>query len=304
MSSAGESLDGPPCLPNAPQRREWLLHWLTDEGRLDVVDAAGRLGVAQETIRRDLRVLELRSQLIRVHGGAVRLETDRLGGAAGAGLGLPSPGRLAPTGRPAPARDRELLESLWRELPRSGTLLLGTGRLTLELARVIAAPLADADPPPAPNGTRDRPLTVVTSSLDIALVLSRVTRLSVYNIGGTVSRTTRAQEGDWALAELQRVHTEVSIVCPDGISADRGLSQATPAAAAVSQAEVTAGETVLALAEQAALGRSSFVTFAGLDDLESVLVAGAPDPAAVAAITERGVPCRYARGDRQDESLS
>ena len=145
---------------------------------------------------------------------------------------------------------------------------------------------------------------MVTDSLDIGLVLSRVTWLSVYNIGGTVSRTTRGQEGDWALSELQRLHTDVSIVCPDGISADRGLSQATPAAAAVAQAEVAAGDTVLALVEEAALGRSSFVTFAALADVSSVLVAGTPDEAAVAAIGEQGVRCRYRGQDRQDVTTS
>ena len=42
-------------------------------------------------------------------------------------------------------------------------------------------------------------LTIATNSLDAAIVLSRASRLEVYNIGGTVSPVTRAQEGDWAV---------------------------------------------------------------------------------------------------------
>ena len=49
--------------------------------------------------------------------------------------------------------------------------------------------------------------------------------LSVYNIGGTVSATTRAQEGDWALQELERLHVDISLICPAGISPERGLGQ-------------------------------------------------------------------------------
>ena len=68
-----------------------------------------------------------------------------------------------------------------------------------------------------------------------AIVLSRASRLETYNIGGTVSPITRAQEGDWAVHEMERLHVDVSVVCPAGISIEHGLTQATPAAAAVSR---------------------------------------------------------------------
>lgn len=254
------------------ERFERLLGWLTSEGRIDVGDVAARLGVAQETVRRDLRVLESRAKLVRVHGGAVEVEHESLSSPV---RGLAS---VAGTGASL-SEDRALLEALWAELPHTGTLLLGTGRLTLELAQVIV------NAPPADD------LTVVTNSLDVGLVLSRVSRLSVYNIGGTVSPRTRAQEGDWALTELRRVHTDVSVVCPTGISVERGLSQPTPAAAAVSQAEVAAGSRVLALVEESALGRPSFVTFARVDEIDQIVVGGDPPLAALQEFTERDVAC-------------
>ena len=61
-------------------------------------------------------------------------------------------------------------------------------------------------------------LTVVTNSLDAAIATARIPMLSVYNIGGSVSATTSAQEGDWALQELERLHVDVSLICPAGIS--------------------------------------------------------------------------------------
>ena len=145
----------------------------------------------------------------RVHGGAVRIDS----------------GPLA-AGHQPPPRPRSSSPSGSADLPRQGTILLGTGSLTLALAYVMAAF--------APGETG---LTVVTNSLDAAMVLSRASRLEVYNIGGTVSPVTRAQEGDWAVHEMERLHVDVSVVCPAGISVDRGLTQSTPAAAAVSQVE-------------------------------------------------------------------
>ena len=264
--------DGSTSVLTPDQRFERLLAWLAAESRIDVGDAAARLGVAQETVRRDLRVLESRAKLVRVHGGAVEVEPES--------LSSPVPGLAAVPGSGAVvSADRALLEALWADLPHTGTLLLGTGRLSLELAHVIV------------NAPPDDDLTVVTNSLDVGLVLSRVSRLSVYNIGGTVSPRTRAQEGDWALTELHRVHTDVSVVCPAGIDVQLGLSQPTPAAAAVSQAEVAAGSRVLALVEAEALGRPSFVTFAGLEEIDQIVVGGDPPLAVVQEFTERDVAC-------------
>jgi DeoR family fructose operon transcriptional repressor len=266
--------DGSSPVLTPSQRFERMLGWLSEEGRLDVGDAAIRLGVAQETIRRDLRVLESRAKLVRVHGGAVEIEPERLSSAV-PGLTLAGAAGHGAAG----SEDRALLEALWAELPHTGTLLLGTGRLSLELAQVMV------------NHPPDDDLTVVTNSLDVGLVLSRVSRLSVYNIGGTVSPRTRAQEGDWALTELRRVHTDVSVVCPAGITVEHGLSQPTPAAAAVSQAEVAAGSRVVALVEEHALGRPSFVTFAGLDEIDQIVVGGDPPVALLAEFSERDVRC-------------
>ena len=56
----------------AAARYQAIADLLAAEGRVDVVDIANRLGVAQETIRRDLRAMESAGKLQRVHGGAVR----------------------------------------------------------------------------------------------------------------------------------------------------------------------------------------------------------------------------------------
>ena len=118
----------------------------------------------------------------------------------------------------------------------------------------------------------------------------------------TANPSTHAQEGDWALTELRRVHTDVSVVCPAGVSLSHGLSQPSPAAAAVSAAEVAAGARVVALAEGSTLGRPSFVTFAGLDEVDEVVVAGDPAQAALDELVEHGVRCtdrRSAVGQRR-----
>lgn len=258
----------------AEQRLELITTWLETEGRIEVGEVAGRLGVAQETIRRDLRTLESAGRLQRVHGGAV----------------LPSPAAIPAVGtstQDAEKADARLAAMVWRSLPRTGTILLGAGRLTSALAAEIT------QQPPDRAG-----LTVVTASLDAAMVLSRVAKLSVYNIGGAVAHDTRAQEGDWALSELGRLHTDVSVVCPVGLSANHGLSQSTPAAAAIGAAEVLAGRRVIALADSDTLGSEAFVRFAGLDEIDHIAVTERPSAASLQAFSDRGVSIDVADDDQ------
>jgi DeoR family transcriptional regulator, fructose operon transcriptional repressor len=249
----------------AVARYQAITDLLIADGRVDVVDIANRLGVAQETIRRDLRAMENAGKLQRVHGGAVRI-------AAG-------PLALLNSQPPTAQDDLDLAARVWEQLPRRGTILLGTGSLTLALAHAMVGS------PPNGHG-----LTVATNSLDAAIVLSRASRFDVYNVGGTVSPITRAQEGDWAVHEMERLHVDVSVVSPAGVSVERGLSEATPAAAAVSQALVAAGERVITLASTDSLGVSAFVQFAALDEIDAIAVAGSPNQAVWQAFVERGIP--------------
>lgn len=242
-----------------------LIQWLNADGRVDVVEAAARLGVAQETIRRDLRALEQDGRLQRVHGGAVPVD------AAGA---VPTVAALTSI----PHDDALLSEMVWDRLPRSGTILMGTGPLTLALAQAIVAS------PPEQTG-----LIIVTNSLDAAIVLSRASKLSVYNMGGVVSPTTRAQEGDWALSELARFSVDVTVVGPPGISVERGLTEATPAAAAAAVAAVAAARYVIALGDARTLGSSAFVQFATLDQIDEIAVAGRVSNGALQPFFDRGV---------------
>jgi DeoR family fructose operon transcriptional repressor len=254
----------PPSRLRSGSRYQAIERWLVADGRVEVVDLARRLGVAQETIRRDLRVLEGAGKLERVHGGAVALDAGLLAARAAVGS--------------SDTDDLELSARVWADLPRRGTLLLGTGRLALALARTIVT-----DPPAAAG------LTVVTNSLDAAVVLARASRLEVYNVGGTLSALTRAQEGDWAIEELQRLHLDVSVICPAGISVDGGLTQDTPAAAAISQLEAASAARVVALADPSTVGVTAFVQFGRVDQVDLLAVAGPPAATTLQPFRDRGV---------------
>jgi DeoR family transcriptional regulator, fructose operon transcriptional repressor len=270
MAGSRATLNNPAAVA---ARHDLIMQWLDAEGRVDVVGAAVRLGVAQETVRRDLRILEKSGRLHRVHGGALPVDEH------------PPYRDLAPS-LATDASHLAFARLVWSQLPRRGTLLFGAGTLTLALAKVI-----NADPPTGSG------LTVVTNSLDVAIALAPVRWVSVYNIGGTVSPVTRAQEGDWALQELDRLRVDVSLVCPAGITIESGLGQSTPAAAAVSAVEVSCAQSVIAVAEADVVGRAAFVQFAALKDIDRLMVSGQPDPAALDPFRDRGLDLTVVEDD-------
>ncbi|WP_291053056.1 DeoR family transcriptional regulator, partial [Herbiconiux sp.] len=66
-------------------RREGIVRVLDASGRVEVGELAQRLGVAEETVRRDLRALEQAGRLRRAHGGAIANERGTQHPDAGAG---------------------------------------------------------------------------------------------------------------------------------------------------------------------------------------------------------------------------
>ena len=253
-------------------RLDWLLDRLRSEGRIDVLAAAGRLNVARETIRRDLRALEEDGKLQRVHGGAVPIQS-------GAGLAGP------PT-----EPDLTFACQLWRRLPRTGTLLIGPGHGSTPLAQAIVA-----DPPQEPG------LTILTRALDVAVLVSRVPTIDVYNLGGFVSGGNRAQQGEWALAELSRFRVDLAVLWPDGICSGTGLSSGDTADAALAEAEVRSARRVIAIGDRRNVGRPAFVCYARIDAIDELLLpADEPVPGgALDGISERGVQISRVRPDAE-----
>ncbi|NEU13667.1 DeoR/GlpR transcriptional regulator [Methylobacterium sp. BTF04] len=123
-------------------RHQEILSRLHAAGRVGVSDVAAFLKVSEETIRRDLRVLEERGLVRRIHGGAVppRLDQER---------------PLLERGK-VNTREKARVAVLGEGLVRDGmSLFLDTGTTTLALARRLTG----------------RNLTITTNSVDIALLL-------------------------------------------------------------------------------------------------------------------------------------
>ena len=167
-------------------------------GRVEVAALADSLGVAAETVRRDLTALERRGSLRRVHGGAIPVERLEL-----------EPTLATRSGRLADVKRRIAARAL-DELPSGGSMH------PRRRARTTQA-VAELLPP-------DLDLTVLTNSLAAATVLSTHPGITLYLLGGRVRGTTGAAVGDWATSALDGVVVDVAVIGTNGLSVARGLT--------------------------------------------------------------------------------
>lgn len=248
----------------AADRHRHIVDRLDAVGRVEVGTLASSLDVAPETIRRDLRLLEQQGLLQRVHGGAVRRTGRPLSPFDG----------TTPEHPPEQLRLAELVIDC---LPAEATLFIEASPLTWALAESLSSKPQAAD------------LTIVTNSLDVAVVMSRVEDLHIYNVGGGVDQETRAQQGAWALDEISRFRVELALLAPTGVTVDGGVFAATPMAAAIMAAGIHSADQVWLLLEADRLGRPGFVQAAPIDVVDQILTAGPPDPLLAAAFLDAGV---------------
>lgn len=221
-------------------RRRLILDHARGDGHIDVADIAGRLDVAAETIRRDLKLLEEHGLVRRTHGGAYPLD--------GAGFETTMTYR---SGHRVPEK-RRIAAAAVGKLGEAETIYLDEG-FTPQL---IAEELIKLQ----------RPLTTVTASLGVAATLAPVETMSVILLGGRVRGRTLGTVDHWATTMLSDLVIDLAILGTNGISRDRGLTTPDPAVSAVKHKVIEVSRRRLFVGVHTKFGTNSFCKFADVSD--------------------------------------
>lgn len=240
-------------------RHTALIALLETEGSQPIARLAARLGVSDETARRDVAQLAAAGRLIRVHG-AVGL-TGSLGEA-------PYARRM----RENAAAKRAIAAAAAAMIADGETLMLDTGTTTAWLARALA---------------RHRRLTVVTNSTDIARLLTSGEGNRVYLAGGALHPDSAAAFGAEALGFLARFRVGMTVISAGALDAG-GVLDAEPDEADLARVMLQAGERRLVVADASKFGRPALARVAGFDGISDLVTDAAPPPAIAAAMAGPG----------------
>ncbi|GEB47842.1 MULTISPECIES: DeoR/GlpR family DNA-binding transcription regulator [Streptomyces] len=234
---------------SAEERQRTIVATARREGAVDVGRLAVDLGVAKETVRRDLRVLESHGLLRRTHGGAYPVES--------AGFETTLAFR---TTMHVPEK-RRIAQAAAGMLGDAETVFIDEG-FTPQL-------IAEALP-------RDRPLTVVTASLPVASSLAAGDgEFTVLLLGGRVRGGTLATVEHWTSKMLAGFVIDLAFVGANGISREHGLTTPDPAVGEVKAQAVRASRRRVFAGLHSKFGAVSFCRFAEVGDFEAIVTSTA-----------------------------
>lgn len=221
---------------------------VTQNGAVRVADLVTRFGVNAATIRRDLKALEAQGKVQRVHGGAVAVEEIALENTC-----IPPATQAARIGKAA------------ADMIADGeTIFLGPGRLSLEVARCLAA---------------HSRLTVVTNGLEVAHWIAANTPHTLIVTGGQAEGRDLGLMGQLTRAALSSLRATHAILELDGISAVDGLTDDSLPQAEIARLLLEIGSQVIVLVPAERVGQVAAVYIAPASDADIIVTAReAPSP--------------------------
>ena len=249
-------------MPLSDVRHAFLMERVTAHGRVQVADCAARLRVSRETIRRDLRALELQGLLRCIYGGAVLQRSN-----ASADRPLTERVRLNPHEKAQVARLAA------GQVGAACSVFLDASTTVLALARQLV-------------GRTD--LAVTTNSLEVAMLLGGAVG-EVVVTGGTVRPIDNALVGHAAVASVRGQVFDLSFMGAASVDLEHGFMDFGSEESALRQALREHSRHCALLVDSSKFGRTARLRTFPLDAVPLLVTNRAPPPPFAARFEALGV---------------
>lgn len=227
-------------------RLKLILDVLKQNQRVNVKELADQLHVSQESIRRDLKVLEIRGYARRVYGGAVidRQESDQ-----------PFAERLRVS-----AREKARIGEAAAVLVQDGMkVFIDTGTTTLACLKHLE--------------TR-KDLTVVSNSLAVAAHFFHLPEASVRVLGGRMRPDYQATYGHETVAAMKEHFFDLAIIAISAIHVERGFMDFGEDEAVLRRVARAQAKRSVIVADSSKFGRLGSIHTLGLNEIDAVITSG------------------------------
>lgn len=237
-------------------------------GYVSIGDLVDRLGVTEQTVRRDLAALAAAGRLRRTHGGAAALGADG----------------ERPVGHdPAecPVVKRRIAAAVAEFVPDGAAVFLDSGPTCEAVADALVA---------------RRQLSVVTYSLRIAARLAERTDFVVAITGGVVRGTAASVFRDGAGDFLRCFRFDVAVMCADAVGLDGSIAGDDHHAATLVRTAIERASSVVLAVDSSAFGRSALVYLGHVREVATVVTDAQPPAAMASALAASGTRLQVAEG--------
>lgn len=229
---------------NLAERHQFIINRIQKDQYINVVELCKELKVSSVTIRKDLKLLEDKNLLYRTHGGATVSN---------------------PYAVDRPVNEKEKMQSAEKNkigtaaaklLKDNDSIVVASGTTLLYFVKNI------------PTGLN---LTVVTSSLNIAMDLMREPNIEVIQLGGILRKSSSSVTGTYAEQVLQDFYFNTLFLGVDGIDLEHGLTTTNAMEAHLNRKMIGVSQKVVVLADSTKFGKRGFGKICGFDDVDHII---------------------------------
>ncbi|MCR5083889.1 MAG: DeoR/GlpR family DNA-binding transcription regulator [Succinivibrionaceae bacterium] len=247
------------------QRHQAIIDYLRSHTLATVDDLSAHTSASPSTIRRDLIRLDQQGLVDRVHGG-VSLRAF--------GSAQPTTSEKALRNQ---AQKRAIGAAAAELVANNQAVMIDAGTTTLELARAIAS----------------LRLKVITSDLNIGLLLSPHRDIELSITGGAVDWSSQSCIGQEALEFMARIHPSITFISCNAFNLEVGISAPTFEKSAFKRTLLTqSGSRKILLADSSKFGKSQLFEVGPLAGLDMIITDRGLSDQDAASIEALGVEVR------------
>lgn len=225
------------------QRREELKRYMLEYKSATVSDMAAKLGVSEQTVRRDFEELEKDGFLMRSYGGAVIKDRKA--------VNVPN------------IVKRELLVEAKQTITKQAARLISPHDCIFLDHSTTALALCDE--------IAQIPLTVVTNSFRVLGRLSDAANIHLISTGGIFNNSLEGFFGPETVKYLQQHCVDKAFLSCRSIDMTRGLSDSDELTADVRRNIIANADIVFLLADHTKFGKTGFIATSDVGELDYVI---------------------------------
>jgi DeoR/GlpR family transcriptional regulator of sugar metabolism len=246
------------------QRIEAIMEILENNGNVTVQELKEKFQVSDMTIRRDLKLLEERSGIERIYGGALRSKKSAK---------HKEPPIIERMNSMADEK-KKIAEHVAKTIGPDETIFLSSGTTTLYVARELII--------------RDD-LTAVTNSVPVLHELANNSNMSVITVGGFLRRSELSLIGAFAETVLESIRVNKVIIGMRGIHPIYGFSCEHPQELMTDRRILEISDQIIVVADHTKMGQVATSIVAPITSASSIVTSEQADPHLVDQIREFGV---------------
>lgn len=239
-----ESVDYQITTMNTVERHKKIIDKINQAGQVKSQLLCEELDVSSVTIRKDLKFLEDKGMLYRMHGGATLKNpyaTDR---------------HVNEKEKIHLSEKTQIAVTAAKLVSANDSILLASGTTILALAKNIH---------PKEN------LTVITSALPVALELNKHLEIEVIQLAGALGKRSSSVTGIYAESNLKDFSCTKLFLGVDGIDLEFGLTTANVMEARLNREMIKVSQKTIVLADSSKFGKRGFGRICGFDNIDEII---------------------------------